>query len=233
MALPKLNSEPKYELIIPSLKKKVKFRPFLVKEEKVLMIAMESGDQKDALNAILDTISVCIQDKINLNTLTTFDVEYLFLQLRAKSIGETAKVNIKCTKCDTPNTVSIKLDDINIELPEIENTVKLDEKVSVELQWPPFKGLTEVNTDNSTESAFEMIANCIKIIYTEDERINVSEVSKEEIKEFLESMNSEQFSKLRDYIDQLPKLKHDVAFCCKNCATSNNVTLEGVESFLS
>ena len=232
MALPKLNSEPKYELIIPSLKKKVKFRPFLVKEEKVLMIAMESGDQKDALNAILDTISVCIQDKINLNTLTTFDVEYLFLQLRAKSIGETAKVNIKCTKCGTPNTVSIKLDDINIELPEIENTVKLDEKVSVELQWPPFKGLTEVNTDNSTESAFEMIANCIKIIYTEDERINVSEVSKEEIKEFLESMNSEQFSKLRDYIDQLPKLKHDVAFCCKNCATSNNVTLEGVESFL-
>ena len=233
MALPKLNSEPKYELIIPSLKKKVKFRPFLVKEEKVLMIAMESGDQKDALNAILDTISVCIQDKINLNTLTTFDVEYLFLQLRAKSIGETAKVNIKCTKCGTPNTVSIKLDDINIELPEIENTVKLDEKVSVELQWPPFKGLTEVNTDNSTELAFEMIANCIKIIYTEDERINVSEVSKEEIKEFLESMNSEQFSKLRDYIDQLPKLKHDVAFCCKNCATSNNVTLEGVESFLS
>ena len=233
MALPKLNSEPKYELIIPSLKKKVKFRPFLVKEEKVLMIAMESGDQKDALNAILDTISVCIQDKINLNTLTTFDVEYLFLQLRAKSIGETAKVNIKCTKCGTPNTVSIKLDDINIELPEIENTVKLDEKVSVELQWPPFKGLTEVNTDNSTESAFEMIANCNKIIYTEDERINVSEVSKEEIKEFLESMNSEQFSKLRDYIDQLPKLKHDVAFCCKNCATSNNVTLEGVESFLS
>ena len=233
MALPKLNSEPKYELIIPSLKKKVKFRPFLVKEEKVLMIAMESGDQKDALNAILDTISVCIQDKINLNTLTTFDVEYLFLQLRAKSIGETAKVNIKCTKCGTPNTVSIKLDDINIELPEIENTVKLDEKVSVELQWPPFKGLTEVNTENSTESAFEMIANCIKIIYTEDERINVSEVSKEEIKEFLESMNSEQFSKLRDYIDQLPKLKHDVAFCCKNCATSNNVTLEGVESFLS
>ena len=233
MALPKLNSEPKYELIIPSLKKKVKFRPFLVKEEKVLMIAMESGDQKDALNAILDTISVCIQDKINLNTLTTFDVEYLFLQLRAKSIGETAKVNIKCTKCGTPNTVSIKLDDINIELPEIENTVKLDEKVSVELQWPPFKGLTEVNTDNSTESAFEMIANCIKIIYTEDERINVSEVSKEELKEFLESMNSEQFSKLRDYIDQLPKLKHDVAFCCKNCATSNNVTLEGVESFLS
>ena len=227
MALPKLNSEPKYELIIPSLKKKVKFRPFLVKEEKVLMIAMESGDQKDALNAILDTISVCIQDKINLNTLTTFDVEYLFLQLRAKSIGETAKVNIKCTKCGTPNTVSIKLDDINIELP------KLDEKVSVELQWPPFKGLTEVNTDNSTESAFEMIANCIKIIYTEDERINVSEVSKEEIKEFLESMNSEQFSKLRDYIDQLPKLKHDVAFCCKNCATSNNVTLEDVESFLS
>ena len=188
MALPKLNSEPKYELIIPSLKKKVKFRPFLVKEEKVLMIAMESGDQKDALNAILDTISVCIQDKINLNTLTTFDVEYLFLQLRAKSIGETAKVNIKCTKCGTPNTVSIKLDDINIELPEIENTVKLDEKVSVELQWPPFKGLTEVNTDNSTESAFEMIANCIKIIYTEDERINVSEVSKEEIKEFLESI---------------------------------------------
>jgi hypothetical protein len=233
MALPKLNSEPKYELIIPSLKKKVKFRPFLVKEEKVLMIAMESGEQKDALNAILDTISVCIQEKIDLNTLTTFDVEYLFLQLRAKSVGETAKVNIKCTHCDTPNTISIKLDDINIELPEIENTVKLDEKVSVELQWPPFKGLTEIDAKNSTESAFEMIANCIKVIYTEDERINVSEVSKPELIEFLESMNSEQFSKLRDYIDKLPKLKHDVAFSCKNCATSNNITLEGVESFLS
>ena len=233
MALPRLNSEPKYELIIPSLNKKVKFRPFLVKEEKVLMIAMESGDQKDALNAILDTISVCIQDKIDLNALTTFDVEYLFLQLRAKSVGETAKLSIKCEKCGTPNPVSVKLDDINITLPEVESKIQLDTDISVELQWPPFKGLTEMDTNNNTESAFGMMANCIKTIYTQDERINTSEVAKEELKEFLESMNTEQFGKLRDYIDQIPKLKHDVAFSCKNCATSNNITLEGVESFLS
>ena len=232
MALPRLNSEPKYELIIPSLNKKVKFRPFLVKEEKVLMIAMESGDQKDALNAILDTISVCIQDKIDLNALTTFDVEYLFLQLRAKSVGETAKLSIKCEKCGTPNPVSIKLDDLNIELPDVESKIQLDSNISVELQWPPFKGLTEMDSNNSTESAFGMMANCIKTIYTQDERINASEVAKEELKEFLESMNTEQFSKLRDYIDKIPKLKHDVSFCCKNCASANTITLEGVESFL-
>lgn len=233
MALPKLNSEPKYELIIPSLNKKVKFRPFLVKEEKVLMIAMESGNQKDALSAILDTISVCIQDEIDLNALTTFDVEYLFLQLRSKSVGETAKLSLKCEKCETANPVSVKLDDLNINMPDVESKIQLDANISVELQWPPFKGLTELDTNNSTESAFGMMANCIKTIYTQDERISTSEVSTEELKEFLESMNAEQFGKLRDYIDQIPKLKHDVSFSCKNCATSNNITLEGVESFLS
>ena len=134
MALPKLNSEPKYELIIPSLNKKVKFRPFLVKEEKVLMIAMESGNQKDALSAILDTISVCIQDEIDLNALTTFDVEYLFLQLRSKSVGETAKLSLKCEKCETANPVSVKLDDLNINMPDVESKIQLDANISVELQ---------------------------------------------------------------------------------------------------
>lgn len=234
MALPKLNSNPKYELNVPSTGAKVRFRPFLVKEEKALMIAMESGNQKDALNGLVDTIHACAVDNLDTGMLTTFDIEYIFLQLRTKSVGETANINLKCTSCETVNKITIPLDDIKVDVPDIDKKIQLDTNISIEVDWPRFKDVVEMggNDISNADSAFNVIGSCIKTIYTADERINVNEVSKEEIQEFLESMNSAQFSKLKDFVELIPKLKHDVSFCCKNCASANNITVEGVESFL-
>tara|TARA_B100001939_G_C16889067_1_gene594484 strand:+ start:356 stop:1063 length:708 start_codon:yes stop_codon:yes gene_type:complete len=234
MALPKLNSNPKYELNVPSTGTKVRFRPFLVKEEKALMIAMESGNQKDALNGLVDTIHACAVDNLDTGMLTTFDIEYIFLQLRTKSVGETANVNLKCTSCGTVNKITIPLDDIKVDVPDIDKKIQLDTDISIEVDWPRFKDVVEMggNDVSNADSAFNVIGSCIKAIYTADERINVNEVSKEELQEFLESMNSAQFSKLKDFVELIPKLKHDVSFSCKNCASSNNITVEGVESFL-
>lgn len=233
MALPKLNSNPKYELTIPSTGKKARFRPFLVKEEKALMIAMESGNQKDALNGLVDTILACTEDDIKVDKLTSFDIEYIFLQLRAKSVGETAKVGLKCKACGTTNETIIPLDDIKVEIPDIEKTIKLEDNISMEVEWPSFNQMISLDTKNAdTETAFDMMVSCIKTIYTADERISTTEVSKDELKQFLESMNTAQFGKLKEFLDAIPRLKHDVSFSCKNCAESNEIIVEGVENFL-
>jgi len=127
MALPKLNSSPKYEMTIPSSNARVNFRPFLMKEEKTLMIAMESQDPKTIMNSLLDTINACVVDKVNENKLTSFDVEYMFLQIRSKSVGETAKVGVKCSHCEHLNEIDVNLDEIKVDVPEVEKILTLDE----------------------------------------------------------------------------------------------------------
>lgn len=234
MALPKLNSSPKYELTIPSTGKTARFRPFLVKEEKSLMIAMESGNQRDALNGLVDTILACTEDNINTNSLTTFDIEYIFLQLRAKSVGESARVGLKCKSCETSNEITILLDDIKVNMPDVNKNIKLDDNISIEVDWPTFNQLISFDMETAnTETVFTMIANCIKTIYSGDERISASDASKEELKEFIESMNTSQFNQIKDFVDAIPRLTHEVNFDCKKCTESNSVTVEGVESFLS
>ena len=232
MALPKLNSNPKFELTIPSTGKKVRFRPFLVKEEKALMIAMESGNNMDALNGLLDTIAACCDD-LNVNALTTFDIEYLFLQVRAKSVGETAKVGLKCNNCNQSTEVSIKVDDLKVDIPEIEKTIQIDSDISIDVDWPRFTDMIQMNRENpTTDDAFKMMGKCIKSIITKEEKINVDDVAYSELLEFMESMNTSQFTKIKEFVDKIPRIKHDVSFKCKNCEHENNVTVEGVESFL-
>lgn len=234
MALPKLNSNPKYELTIPSSGRKVRFRPFLVKEEKALMIAIEAGGEKDALNALVDTIVACTDEDLNTKKLTSFDIEYIFLQLRAKSVGETANIGVKCSECGHSNSVSVRLDDIKIEIPDINKNIQLDENISIDVDWPTFHDLTEIDLNNpSSETAFNLIGKCITAIISPDERISVNDVTQEELKDFIEQMNTAQFTKLKEFVEIIPKLKHKIEFDCKKCAHSNNVTVEGVESFLS
>ena len=137
MALPKLNDAPKYEIAVPSTGQKVRYRPYLVKEEKVLMLAMESQDQRSALNAIVDTIESCVQDDLNTKDLTTFDVEYLFTQIRSKSVGETAKIGVTCTHCDQQNEIEIKLDDIKVGNPDgLETNIELTDNITLLMRWP-------------------------------------------------------------------------------------------------
>ena len=234
MALPKLNDKPKYEMKITSTKEEVRFRPFLVKEEKVLMIAMESEDTRQILNAVVDTLDACIEGGVNKTKLTTFDVEYMFTKLRSKSVGEVATLAIECSHCNTKNEVTANLEGLDLVVPDdIEHVIEIDEGISLEMQWPSYLAISDLdNLDvNNTMSAFKILSCSLAFVITEDERIDMREVSEDEIQAFIESMNREQFLKVQQYLDSMPKLSHDIEFTCENCKKSNTQTLEGMASF--
>lgn len=235
MALPKLNDVVQYEMTIPSSNKKVRFRPFLVKEEKNLMIAMESNDNRSIMHTLLKTLKSCVEDDISVSKLCTFDVEYMFLQIRSKSVGETSKVNMICSGCNKSSEVKINIDDINIEVPDVEKTVQLTDKISVELDWPTYASLSELNLGQTTntEELFKVTAQYFKSINTEEERIDTKDVSSEELQEFIDSMSASQFAKVKDFVEQMPSLKHDIEFECDHCQHHNKITLEGLAGFLS
>lgn len=234
MALPKLNNAPKYEMVIPSTGKNVRYRPFLVKEEKNLMIAAESGDQKLVFKALVDTIANCLEDEVNTNKLTTFDIEYMFLQLRSKSVGESSKISLPCDNCEARSDIIVNLDEINIKIPEVSKEVQITDSISIVLDYPPFSKILETDLNNtSSDTAFALVRACIVSINTEDERIDVKDTPKEELQEFIESMSSVQFEKIKDFIDKIPKLEHDIKYTCSSCNHNNEIHVEGVANFLS
>lgn len=234
MALPRLNDTPKHSVDIPSTGKTVRFRPFLVKEEKVLLLAMESKNEDDILASIVDTIEACVQDEINVNKLTTFDIEYMFTKIRAKSVGETATVNVPCSHCETENEITIPVDNIEVKRPkEVSNIIDLQPGIQVEMNYPYYK---DISTDKSAraetaDGMFALIRKCFSAVLTEDERIDMSEESPAEIDAFIESMNSEQFEKVKEFLDNIPAMEHDVTFECTNCQTHNTQTLKGMQAF--
>ena len=234
MTLPKLNDTPKYDIVIPSQNKKVKYRPYLVKEEKVLMMAMESQDMNAILNAVVDTITACVQNDIEKDKLTIFDVEYMFTQIRAKSVGETSKVGIKCKHCETSNEVSIDVSSIKIDVPKISNTIELTSEITLEMKWPSYDDLISLgikDTKSMAQNAFAMIGKCIAAIHTNDERISTKDVPVKELEEFIDSMTKDQFQKVSAYIEQMPRLIHNVDFNCVSCGETNNIKLEGMSDF--
>lgn len=234
MTLPKLNNTPKYTITIPSSQKQVRYRPYLVKEEKILMLAIESNDQKQVLNTVVDTIVSCIEEPIERNTLTSFDVEYLFTQIRAKSVGETSTVGIKCSSCKDVNEVKIKLDTIKIDVPKVPEKIELDSKVSLKMRWPSYNNIVnsvDLDSRSPTEQTFDMIIQCIDSVLTDDEVIKMSEVPKHEAMAFIESFSSEQFVKIRQYVEKMPRMKHTVHFNCKTCNHENKITLQGMNDF--
>jgi hypothetical protein len=234
MALPKLNDTPKYDIVIPSQNKKVKYRPYLVKEEKVLMMAMESQDMNAILNAVVDTITACVQNDIEKDKLTIFDVEYMFTQIRAKSVGETSKVGIKCKHCETSNEIAIDVSSIKIDVPKISNTIELTSEITLEMKWPSYDDLISLgikDTKSMAQNAFAMIGKCIAAIHTNDERISTKDVPSEELEEFIDSMTKDQFQKVSAYIEQMPRLIHNVDFNCVSCGETNNIKLEGMSDF--
>jgi DNA-directed RNA polymerase subunit M/transcription elongation factor TFIIS len=234
MALPKLNDSPKYEIEVPSTGKVVRYRPYLVKEEKVLMIAFESGNQKQALQAIVDTLSACIQDKIDLSGLSTFDIEYLFTQIRSKSVGETSTVMLKCSSCEKQNEYSFDISSVKIEMPDVENVIEISPSISVEMRYPSYESV--INTDLNAaemEVGFNMVLNSITAILTEEERIATEDVSRKELVEFVESMDQVQFKKLAEYLRLMPALEHEAKFKCMECGEDNELMLRGMQDFLS
>jgi DNA-directed RNA polymerase subunit M/transcription elongation factor TFIIS len=232
MALPKLNDTPKYDLVIPSTKEKVRFRPYLVKEEKVLMLALESKDSKQAIKSIVDTIGACVVEPINLDKLKIFDVEYMFTQIRSKSVGETSTVGLKCKECNHQNDVTIEIDSIKVDVPEVNPVVKINDQISLKLKWPNYKSLMDVDTDEGiTGQTFNMVMKCLDTVLTEEEQISFAEHSKEEIQAFLDSLTTSQFDKIKTFIQAMPRMKHDIRFHCNHCNHENHYMLEGIQDF--
>lgn len=232
MALPKLNDTPKYEITVPSTGQKVRYRPYLVKEEKILMLAMESQDRMSALSAIVDTIGSCVQDPINTKNLTTFDVEYLFTQIRSKSVGETAKIGVNCKHCDAQNEVHVKLDDIKVANPEgLETTIQLNPEITLKMRWPSYNEVISVEGLSATDQTFKMIAACIDSVQTAEENIRLKDETEAEVTAFIESLSSAQFDKIRAYVEKMPRMEHHVQFECTSCKKGNDITLSGISDF--
>ena len=239
MPLPKI-ATPRYQLELPSTEETITYRPFLVKEEKVLVIALESEDSKQITNAIKTVIQSCIITKgIKVEKLPTFDIEYLFLNIRGKSVGEEIEVNIICPddgKTQVP--VMIDLDDIQVQKNEDhKKQIKIDPTIMMEMKYPSLDQFIQNNFDfsdkNAMDQSFELIATCIDKIYTEDEVWAAADCSKKEIKEFVESMNSTQFKDIEKFFETMPKLSHSITVTNPNTNVESVVVLEGLSSFFA
>jgi len=239
MPLPKI-ATPTYELELPSTGKSVKYRPFLVKEEKVLVIALESEDNKQITNAIKAVLKSCILSKgIKVEDLPTFDIEYLFLNIRGKSVGEELEVNITCPDDEkTQVPVTINLDDIEVQKDENHtNKIKVDDSIMMEMRYPSLdqfiKNNFDFNDKNMMDQSFELIASCIDKIYTEDEVWAAADCTKKEMKDFLEQMNSNQFKEIEKFFETMPKLSHSISVTNPETKVKSEVVLEGLASFFA
>lgn len=234
MALPRLNDAPSYTTKVPSTGETVSFRPYLVKEEKVLMIAFETGEQKEALRAIVETLKACITEDVNFQTMTTFDIEYLFTQVRSKAVGEVATIMLPCTSCENKNEVDVQISDIEVNMPDVDKVIPLTSSVSVEMQYPAYTTLMDLNLDGSeAEVGFAMLAKCIAAIQTEEERFDTRDVSDKDLQDFIESMTTDQFQKMSGFLQNLPSLEKTQRFQCQSCGEMNEHTLRGINDFLS
>ena len=239
MPLPKI-ATPSYELELPSTGKTIQYRPFLVKEEKLLVIALESEDTKQITNAIKAVIKSCVLTKgIKVETLPTFDIEYLFLNIRGKSVGEDIDVNLICPDDnETEVSVSVNLDDIKVQKPEgHSNQIKLDNNLMMELKYPSLNEFIKNNFDpndsskNPMDQSFDLIGSCINKIYNQDEVWAAADCSKKEITDFLDSMNSSQFKEVEKFFETMPKLFHTLKVLNPKTNVESDVVLEGLASF--
>ena len=236
MALPKLNDMPKYSVTIPSLKQEVRVRPFVVKEEKILLIAMESKDPKQIAHAIIDTIRSCVEDEFDTNKLTSYDVEYLFTQIRGKSVGETSTVLISCPDCETDNEVTVNINELKIQGEIPSSKIKISDTITIEMKPPSYLQIAEnekIMSENSTtmDRVFGLLISSIDAVLTEEERFSFKDATHQEATEFLESMSQEQFAKVRKYMEEQPSLKHDIEYDCVGCGKHQKLTLEGMQDF--
>ena len=237
MGLPKLsNDKPIYELTVPSTNQTVKYRPFLVKEQKSMLVAFESKDTKQILNSILQCIENCVED-INVNKLSTFDVDYIFTKVRSKSVGETSRILMACSECNEENEVSVNLDDVKLTETEIKNNViKLNNDIAVTMKYPTYVDMLKhqnIFKDDAKEASviFENIKMCMHSVQTEEENILIKDETEEEIETFVNSLNNIQMQKIMDFVEGLPNLIYEDTFECKKCKKENIVKLQGLNDF--
>lgn len=237
MALPRLNDVPEYELTVPSTGQTVGFRPFLVKEQKVLMIAYESKEVKQILRAVLNCIQACVKN-IDVGKLATFDVDYIFTQIRSKSVGETNDVIMKCTNCQHENQLTINLNEIEIDIEKKDMIIQLNDTYTLKMKYPTYTDIIGDrvllnDTRTQTEQLLATLRNCMDTIQTENENIVLKDETVEEIDDFISSLNDEQYGKIADFVSSVPSLSYTKKFNCKECEKENELKVEGLQDFFS
>ena len=243
MALPKV-STPTYELTIPSSGEKVSYRPFLVKEEKTLLMALESGDNASMTKAMQDIITSCTEGAVKIKELAPFDLEYFFLQLRGRSIGEILTINprrptnFKCCEEATEEDVcelSINIDDIKVDTSKIKpSEIEVSDKIGIKMKFPEIDAIqkySSIEGEMKADSIFKLIIECIEYIWDGEEIFKAKDHSKKELNEFLDSLNTQQFNKVREFFESMPRLTHDVDWVCPKCEKSKTLTLTGIDAF--
>ena len=241
MPLPKITT-PTYELELPSTGKKIKYRPFLVKEEKILILALESENIKQITTSIKSILKECIQTRgVKIDTLPIFDIEYLFLNVRGKSVSEALDLVVTCPD-DNKTTVPVKIyiDEINVvKNPDHSNDINLDDKLTLRLKYPSLDEFIKSNFDFSSrdegalEQSFEIIATCIDQVYNEEESWAASDCTKKELLEWVETLNTNQFKLIESFFTTMPKLSHTLKVKNPKTKVENDVTLEGLSSFFA
>ena len=245
MALPKVMA-PTYELTIPSSGETVSYRPFLVKEEKILLMAMEEGSTTSMAKAMKDIISACTEDSVNVKNLAPFDIEYFFLQLRGRSIGD--KVDLTLTKpnsivckeegenCEQVCKVEINIDEIEVDTSKIvDDKIELTKTIGVKMNYPQIETVQKYTNVGGEEmlssNIFKMINDCIEYIWDGEEIYKAKDSTKKELTEFIESLSTDQFAKIRDYFEGMPRLRHSITWKCPKCEQTAPLLLEGLDAF--
>ena len=241
MPLPKI-ATPTYELAIPSTGKKIKYRPFLVKEEKILILALESEDVKQITNAIKTILKDCISTRgVKVEDLSTFDIEYIFLNIRGKSVGESVDLVVTCPD-DEETTVPVKvyIDEIEVQTdPDHSRDIKLDDTLTLRMKYPTLSQFISNNFDfsendnDSVEQSFEMIATCMDLVYNDEESWAASDCTKKELTSWIETLNTKQFQEIEKFFTTMPKLSHTIKVTNPNTKVENEVTLEGLQNFFA
>ena len=230
MALPEI-ATPTYTLTIPSTKKKVKYRPFLVKEQKILILAMENEDQEQILDAITNTIKSCLITKVDMTTLALFDIEYLFLQIRARSISEEIEMRVTCAD-DGETTVDVKfmVDDVKVNYPKGHtNIIELSDDLTIEMQYPDLDYFAKINFMDEKVDEYELVAKCIKRVYVGED--DFTSDSLDESKAWVEGLTNNQFEKIQQFFETMPTLRHVLKVKNPKTKVTNEVVLEGLSDF--
>jgi hypothetical protein len=229
MSLPKLNT-PIYELVLPSSNKHIKFRPFLVKEYKTLLMLKDANDS-EAINIIEDLVDVCTFNKLNIIELPSFDLEYIFLNIRAKSVGESIDLFVKC-ECGNNIEYSLNILNLNVKKEENHTTrIMIDDSIGIEMRYPRFKDTMSTYTNKNDTDSMNMVFNSVKAVYTADEYTEITVDNRKELEELIYSMTNEQFAKIEEFFEKMPKLIHEDDVACTKCTAINHVRLEGLQNF--
>ena len=238
MALPKL-TVPEYEAILPSTEKVIKYRPFLVKEEKILLTALEAEDDDIMADAIRQIVNNCVLEELDVFKLPTFDIEYLFLRLRAKSVGEKVTLGLRpwgCPNnegklCEKSTEVEINLEEVKVIKDENHSSkIMLNDEIGVKMKYPDIKNIIIIDADSAI-TGMNIVRNCVDMVFTKDETFERDSFTDEELEEFIDSLNSDQFKKIKEFFDTMPTLKHTTKYKCETCGEEKETTLQGLNSF--